>query len=95
MVVSIPYMKHQTMITLALFLLLLPNLLHVCADIHGGSPIEDEIETQIDPRSPHHFKTFETLNVRQVGFGIVSVFDKAKNELIPVNIGNWEKWAAA
>ncbi len=60
-----------------------------------GTPMEDLLETQIDPRHPRSFQSFETMNVRQTGFRTITMWDKANSKEVTFNAGNWEKWATA
>jgi hypothetical protein len=50
--------------------------------------IEDILETEIDPRLPSSFKSWDVLSVRQEGFKYYIHHNGDKNEI--VNVPNWE-----
>lgn len=59
-----------------------------------ATPIEDKIETQIDPRLPSSFKLREIMFSRQKGFSDVRTHDPQSNQDGGFHIGNWELYAS-
>ena len=58
----------------------------------GGTPMEDLLETQIDPRPPTSFPFWKNLVVRQRNFDQLDYIDLDTHKKVSTRINNWETY---